>query len=47
MIVKVHARGAGGGSGPTGYLLGRDGQRELAVTLQGNPSKVQDRKSVV
>lgn len=42
MIVKVHARGAGGGSGPTGYLLGRDGQRELAVTLRGDPSEVRD-----
>ncbi len=42
MIVKVHARGAGGGSGPTGYLLGRDGQRELAVTLRGDPVEVRD-----
>ncbi len=42
MIVKVHARGAGGGSGPTGYLLGRDVQRELAVTLRGDPVEVRD-----
>lgn len=42
MIVKVHARGAGGGRGPTGYLLGRDGQRELAVTLRGDPAEVRE-----
>lgn len=42
MIVKVHARGAGGGRGPTEYLLGRDGQRELAKTLRGDPAEVRD-----
>jgi hypothetical protein len=42
MIVKVHARGAGGGRGPTGYLLGRDGKRELAKTLRGDPDEVRE-----
>ncbi|MCI4509688.1 hypothetical protein NEN32_26405, partial [Escherichia coli] len=28
MIVKFHARGKGGGSGPVDYLLGRERNRE-------------------
>ncbi|EGD4756082.1 mobilization protein, partial [Shigella dysenteriae] len=28
MIVKFHARGKGGGSGPVDYLLGRERSRE-------------------
>lgn len=30
MIVKFHARGKGGGSGPVDYLLGRERNREGA-----------------
>ena len=40
MIVKFHARGTGGGKGPTQYLLGRDGQREGATLLRGDPDEV-------
>ncbi|MBJ2260110.1 relaxase/mobilization nuclease domain-containing protein, partial [Pseudomonas psychrophila] len=40
MIVKFHARGTGGGKGPTQYLLGRDGQREGATLLRGDPEQV-------
>ena len=39
MIVKFHARGKGGGSGPVDYLLGRERNREGATVLQGNPEK--------
>ncbi|WP_417294151.1 hypothetical protein, partial [Enterococcus faecalis] len=35
MIVKFHARGKGGGSGPVDYLLGRERNRERATVLQG------------
>lgn len=38
MIVKVHSRGSGGGKGPVQYLLGRDGQREGATLLRGDPT---------
>ena len=34
MIVKFHARGKGGGSGPVDYLLGRERNREGATVLQ-------------
>ncbi len=37
MIVKFHARGKGGGSGPVDYLLGRERNREGATVLRGNP----------
>lgn len=37
MIVKFHARGAGKGEGPVGYLLGKDRDREAATLLRGNP----------
>ena len=40
MIVKFHARGTGGGKGPTQYLLGRDGQREGATLLRGDTEQV-------
>ena len=40
MIVTFHARGTGGGKGPTQYLLGRDGQREGATLLRGDPEQV-------
>ncbi len=34
MIVKFHARGKGGGSGPVDYLLGRERNREGARLSQ-------------
>jgi hypothetical protein len=37
MIVKMHNRGTGAGSGPVEYLLGRDGQREGSRVLFGDP----------
>ncbi|TYN04748.1 mobilization protein, partial [Salmonella enterica subsp. enterica serovar Typhimurium] len=40
MIVKFHARGKGGGSGPVDYLLGRAGNRYSATLLRGNPEAV-------
>nr|CAB96959.1 MobA protein [Halomonas elongata] len=40
MIVKFHARGTGGGSGPVGYLLGRDRDRE-APGLRGDPDQTE------
>ncbi len=40
MIVKFHAGGKGGGSGPVDYLLGRERNREGATVLQGNPEEV-------
>ncbi|MCV5396521.1 relaxase/mobilization nuclease domain-containing protein, partial [Escherichia coli] len=42
MIVKFHARGKGGGSGPVDYLLGRERNREGATVLQGNPEEVRE-----
>ena len=42
MIVKFHARGRGGGSGPVDYLLGKDRQREEARVLQGKPDEVRE-----
>ncbi|KAB7704283.1 relaxase/mobilization nuclease domain-containing protein, partial [Plesiomonas shigelloides] len=42
MIVKIHGRGAGGGSGPVDYLLGPDRQREQAMVLRGNPEYVKE-----
>ena len=42
MIVKFHARGKGGGSGPVDYLLGRERNREGATVLQGNPEEVRN-----
>lgn len=40
MIVKVHSRGSGGGSGPVQYLLGKNGDREDARLDQGNPVEI-------
>ena len=42
MIVKIHSRGAGSGSGPVDYLLGKDRQREQASVLRGNPEHVRE-----
>ena len=42
MIVKFHARGKSGGSGPVDYLLGRERNRERATVLQGNPEEVRE-----
>ena len=42
MIVKFHARGRGGGSGPVDYLLGKDRMREGASVLQGKPEEVRE-----
>lgn len=42
MIVKFHARGSGGGSGPVDYLLGKDREREHAKTLRGDPQQTVD-----
>ena len=42
MIVKFHARGKSGGSGPVDYLLGRERNREGATVLQGNPEEVRE-----
>lgn len=36
MIVKIHSRGAGSGSGPVDYLLGKDRQRDDARLLRGD-----------
>lgn len=42
MIVKFHARGRGGGSGPVNYLLGKERNREGASVLQGKPEEVRE-----
>lgn len=42
MIVKFHARGRGGGSGPVDYLLGSDRQRPGASVLQGKAEEVRE-----
>ena len=47
MLVKIHSRGSGGGSGPTGYLMGgRDHAgkvREVApVVLRGDPEQTRE-----
>jgi hypothetical protein len=39
LIVKFHSRGTGGGKGPVQYLLGKDGQRDLAKLLRGYPEQ--------
>ncbi|MCK0754406.1 hypothetical protein, partial [Chromohalobacter japonicus] len=41
MIVKFHARGTGAGSGPVGYLLGRDRDRDGAEVLRGDPGQTE------
>lgn len=40
MIVKFHARGVGGGSGPVDYLLGKNRDREGATLDRGNPDDI-------
>lgn len=40
MIVKFNSRGAGAGSGPVNYLLGKERDREQAKTLRGDPERV-------
>lgn len=42
MIVKFHARGKGGGSGPVDYLLGPARDREGARVLRGDPGEVRE-----
>ena len=41
MIIKCHNRGVGRGSGPVGYLLGREGNREGATLDRGNPAVIE------
>lgn len=40
MIVKIHSRGTGCGSGPVEYLLGKDGERDGATLDRGDPSTI-------
>ncbi len=40
MLVKIHSRGSGSGSGPVDYLLGKDRQRDQATVLRGEPDRV-------
>ena len=40
MIVKMFKRGAGGGSGPVNYLLGKNQDREGATLLRGDPDQI-------
>lgn len=42
MIVKFNSRGAGAGSGPVNYLLGKERDREQAKTLRGDPERVKN-----
>lgn len=42
MLVKINARGKGGGCGPIDYLLGKDRQRELAIVLRGDPEETRE-----
>lgn len=39
MIVKIHSRGKGVGTGPVEYLLGKNRNREQAKLLSGNPDQ--------
>lgn len=41
MIVKFHARGAGRGSGPVEYLLGKERSRDGATLDRGDPDEIQ------
>ena len=41
MIIKFHNRVVGRGSGPVGYLLGRDGNREGATLDRGSPAVIE------
>ena len=40
MIVKMFKRGAGGGSGPVNYLLGKERNREGATLLRGDHDQI-------
>ncbi|MEZ9111345.1 relaxase/mobilization nuclease domain-containing protein, partial [Vibrio cyclitrophicus] len=40
MIVKIHSRGTGCGSGPVEYLLGKDGERDGATLDRGDPCTI-------
>lgn len=42
MIVKIHSRGAGSGSGPVDYLLGKDRLRNDARVLRGNAERTRE-----
>ena len=47
MLIKIHSRGAGRGSGPTGYLMGEKDHagkmREVApVVLRGDPEQTRE-----
>ncbi|POW32411.1 relaxase, partial [Serratia sp. SSNIH5] len=42
MIVKIHSRGAGSGSGPVDYLLGKDRQRSDARVLRGDAERTRE-----
>ena len=42
MIVKIHSRGVGRGSGPVEYLLGKDGNRNGATLDRGDPEMVKE-----
>jgi hypothetical protein len=39
VLVKFHNRGVGRGSGPVGYLLGEDQNREKSQLLRGHPDR--------
>lgn len=41
MIVKMHARGKGGGSGPVEYLLGKEHDRAGATLDRGDPELIE------
>lgn len=40
MIIKIHSRGSGSGSGPVDYLLGKDRDREDARLDRGDPEQM-------
>ena len=40
MIIKIHSRGIGSGSGPVDYLLGKDRDREDARLDRGDPEQM-------
>ena len=42
MIIKIHSRGAGSGSGPVDYLLGKDRQRNDARVLRGDAERTRE-----
>lgn len=41
MVIKFHARGAGRGSGPVEYLLGKERDRDGATLDRGDPDEIQ------